>query len=124
MIINYNGEATFLGELDVDNIGEFAIEASNDDGMFWYYVARTLLGTTTIATSGPRIPDVELLPKTFNQERKTMAFNEIKIIKDVSQYLNDFKKKITRAELIPIDDAINQFVNLRDYLQDYGEELY
>ena len=25
---------------------------------------------------------------------------------------------------IPIDDAINQFVNLKDYLEDYGEDIY
>ena len=114
MIISYNGSPTFMGELDIDNIGEFAIEASNDEGMFWYYICRTLLGTTTIATSGPRIPDIELLPKTFNQCRFTMPFNEGKIFKDVSKYLNDFTKKITRAEVIPIDDAVEQFVNLKD----------
>ena len=34
MIINYNGSPTYMGELDIDNIGDFAIEASNDDGMF------------------------------------------------------------------------------------------
>jgi len=124
MTINYNGEATFLGQLDVDNIGEFAIEASNDEGMFWYYICRTLFGTTTIATSGPRVPDIEILPKTFNQARYTMQFNEAKIIKDVTKFLNDFKKQITKAEVISIPDAISQFVNLKDYLEDYGEELY
>lgn len=124
MIINYNGDVAFLGELDIDNIGEFAIEANNDEGMFWYYVCRTLFGTTTIATSGPRIPDIELLPKSFYQQRYTMQFNEAKIIKDVSRYLNDYTKKITTAKVIPIDEAVSQFVNLRDYLEDYGEELY
>ena len=124
MYINYNGEATFLGELDIDNIGEFAIEANNDEGMFWYYICRTLLGTTTIATSGPKIPDVDLLPKTFHQSRYTMQFNEGKIVKDVTKFLNDWTKRITNAKLIPIDEAVNQFVNLRDYLEDYGEDIY
>ena len=124
MIINYNGSPTYMGELDIDNIGDFAIEASNDDGMFWYYICRTLLGITTIATSGPRIPDVELLPKVFSQCRFTMDFNEEKIIKDVTKFLNDFRKKITVANVIPIEDAIEQVVNLKDYLEDYGEELF
>ncbi len=124
MIIQFNGDVTFLKELDIDNLGEFAIEASNDEGMFWYYVVRTSLGTVTIATSGPRIPDIELLPKGFNQALYRIPYKEDKIIKDVSSFLNDPRKRIVKAELLDIDVAIEQFVNLRDYLENYSEELY
>ena len=124
MLVNYNGEATFLGELEIDNIGEFAIEASNDEGCFWYYIVRTTLGETAIAKSGPKIPDITLLPKNFSQSRVCIQFNEGKILKDVSLFLNDRNKKITRAEIIDIDAAIEQFVNLKDYLEEFSDEVY
>ena len=124
MIIQFNVDKTFLKELDIDNLGEFAIEASNEEGMFWYYVVRTSLGTVSIATSGPRIPDIELLPKGFNRALYRIPYKEDKIIRDVSCFLNDPKKQIVKAELLDIDDAIEQFVNLRDYLENYSEELY
>lgn len=124
MQVNYNGEATFLGELEIEDIGEFAVEASNDEGMFWYYLVRTVYGVATISTSGPRIPDVEMLPKTFSQSRHQITYKEDKILADITKFLNDPKKKITKAELIDIDDAIDQFVNFQDYLRNYSEELY
>lgn len=124
MIIQFNGDVTYLKDLDIENIGEFAIEASNDEGMFWYYVVRTSLGTVSIATSGPRVPDIELLPKGFNQSLYRLPYKEDKVIKDVTRFLNDPKKNIVKADLIDIDVAIEQFVNLRDYLEDYSEELY
>ena len=34
VIIQFNVDKTFLKELDIDNLGEFAIEASNEEGMF------------------------------------------------------------------------------------------
>lgn len=123
MIVNYSGEVNFLGELDIDNIGEFALECNNDEQYFWYYVVRTSLGMTSIAYTGPIAPDVELLPNNFKQGRFIIPFNEGKILRDVSAFLNDKDKKITQARVIEIDDAISEFINLRDYLAAYNEEF-
>lgn len=123
MIVPFNGEVMFMQELDIEDIGSFAIEACNDEGMFWYYVVRTSLGMCSIATSGPSIPDVDLLPKSFAQCRYQIPFKEPKIVIDLSKFLNDRNKKITKAEVVDIDYAIDQFRNLKDYLQNFNEEL-
>ena len=124
MIVQYNQQPTYMNELDVDNIGEFAVEATNDEGFNWYYVVRTTLGLTAISYCGPIIPDVAMLPKSFSEGRYQIPFNEGKILKDLGFFLNDKGKKITAAEVIEIDDAIEQFVNFKDYLKDFSEEFY
>ena len=122
MIVQYNQDLVFMKDIDIDNIGEFSVEAWNDEGMFWYYTAHTVLGVCYVATSGPRIPDVEILPKSFKQQTYEIKFDEEKILKDITLFLNDTKvKKITNAKLVDRDYAISQFMNLRDYLEEWSD---
>lgn len=122
--IEYDQELQFMSSIDIPDTGNFAIEANNDAGMFWYLIIRTSLGTSSIATCGPVIPDVELLPDNFSQGLCKMPYREDKIAKQISFFLNDRSKKITKAVQIEIDEAINQFRDLKDYLENYSEGKY
>ena len=124
MIFEFYQDLCYMKENDINNIGEFALECSNDDGFFWYYIVRTIFGTTTIAQCGPMIPDVTLLPSGFSQSLSKMPFKEDKLYKQISLFLNDKGRKITKAVEIPLEDAISQFRDLKDYLENYGEEMF
>lgn len=120
----YDQELQFMSSIDIEDLGNFAIEANNDEGMFWYLIVRTSLGTVTTATCGPVIPDVELLPSGFSQSLFKSPFKEDKLAKSISLFLNDRGKKIVKAVEIPIDEAIRQFRDLGEYLENYSEETY
>lgn len=122
--LEYDQELQFMNGIDIADIGQFAIEANNDEGFFWYLIVRTSLGTTSIAECGPVIPDVELLPNNFKQSLTKMPFKEDKLIKAISFFLNDKSKKITKAIEVDINDALNQFRDFKSYLENYGNEAF
>ena len=124
MIFEFNNQLVPQNLIDIDQIGEFGIEASNDDGYYYYMVIKTLLGTSVIATCGPVFPDSELLPSGFSCTLTKMPYKEDKLAKTINLFLNDKYKKLTRAEVIEVDDAIAQFRELRDYLINFNEETF
>lgn len=122
--LEYDQELQFMNGIDIADIGQFALEANNEEGFFWYLVVRTSLGITSLAECGPVIPDVELLPNNFKQGLTKMPFKEDKLIKAISFFLNDKSKKIIKAKEIEINDALNQFRDLKSYLENYGNEVF
>lgn len=124
MIFEFNKQLMPQNLVEIDEVGEFGLEASNDEGYFYYLVIRTLLGTTTIATCGPIIPDIEMLPSGFKMTLDKMPFKEDKLAKTISFFLNDTKKGITQARVISIDEAIKQFRELKDYLINFSEDTF
>ena len=70
------------------------------------------------------VPDLELLPSGFTQKLERIPFKEDKLCKYISMFLNDKGKKITKAVEIEIEDAIEQFKDLKEYLENYSEEIF
>ena len=124
MTFEFNNQYVAQSLIDIDEIGVFAIEARNDAGEYYYMVVRTLLGTVTMATCGPVVPDVALLPTGYSTYLTRMPYKEDKISNAINKWLNDTKKQLTVANLIDINDAIAQFRDIGDYLTNYGEELF
>lgn len=123
MEFQFNNQLTPQNQIDIDNIGSFALEASNDDGLYYYYLVKTVLGHSIIASCGPIIPDLDILPSGFSINLHKMNYNENRLFKVINSFLNDKEKKITSAYEISIEDAINRFRDLKDYLRnlDTGE---
>lgn len=124
MVFEFNHQLLPQNILDIGEIGEFAIEACNDEQYYWYMVARSILGTTIIATCGPVIPDVAFLPSGFSMTLDKVPYKEEKIAKAISMFLNDRKKGITDAKVIDVIEGIDQFRELKDYLKDLREETF
>ena len=109
-----------MQSLDVDNIGDCAIEAWNEEGMYYHIIIRTDCGMSTITTSGPVMPNVDLLPSGFKQDLYIMPYKEDKLMKTIANFLNDGSKKIKEAKTMEIEDAIAEFRDLKDYLERWG----
>lgn len=122
MTFEFNQQLMPQNLIDIDNIGEFALEGSNDQGVFWYLVVRTLLGVTTIAECGPVVPDVILLPTGYSSSITRMEYKEKKLNTLITKWLNDFSKKLTDAHLIDVDSALDQFRDVGDYMRNYSED--
>lgn len=99
-------------ELIVDDIGNFAFKAFNDEGCEFILIVETKLGNTRMFTFGPIIPDLDLLPKSCSCNIKKCMFNSGKIIKEVRGFLNNPYNKITQAFETTKEEALNDCRNL------------
>lgn len=124
MVFEFNNQFLPQNSIDIDRIGEFAIECSNEQGFYYFLVVKTSLGTTTIASCGPLVPDVVLLPNGYETSLIRIKSEDSKIEKEITKWLNDRKKCIIEARQISIDDALDQFVDLGNYLKNYSDEVY
>lgn len=123
MNFEYNKQMKALNEIDIEEIGSFAIEASNDEGMFYYLIVRTTLGKSTFTSFGPIIPDIEMIPSGYELKLERIDYTEAKLAKVISKYINDPYKRITQIETIEIEKAIEQVKDMKEYLYNYNAEI-
>ena len=105
------------GLLDVDDIGNCAIDLFNDDGMECILVVDCYLGNARIFTYGPFNPDFERLPNTVNCTLKQMPFSAAQIGKEIKSFLNQYPFNATQAIVIEKEEALDKCRNLIDYMQ-------
>lgn len=111
--------------VDIEDIGNFYLEGINEkDGLYYYLMMKTELGTTSIMSYGPIVPDVQLIPDGYICSLNKIQFNEKKIRLWISKWLNDRQKKITGANLLSEDDFYLNFKHLDSYMKSYNEQIY
>lgn len=122
MTFEFNQQLMPQNLIDIENIGDFALEGINDEGNFYYLIVRTSLGITTLASCGPVVPDVNLLPSGYCTYISRMQYKEDKVAKQINIWLNDKSKALTKASLVEIEDALDQFRDLGEYMRNYSED--
>lgn len=123
MEFEFNIQPTPQSLLTVDNIGQVAIEASDDEGNYYYLISMTNLGFTTVATAGPVVPDLEVLPPGYNIHINVMEYEEKKVTKTVYKFLNDYHAGITNAREVLLEEALEGFRNIKEYLKEVKRGL-
>lgn len=116
MEFEFNKEVKAQNFVDIPNIGEFGLECLGDEGRYFYIFVKTILGETYIATCGPVMPDINELFMGFNINYTHFSYSEIKLAKAINLFLNDKGKAIIDAKVIPLDDCIEQFKDIKKYL--------
>lgn len=124
MEFEFNRELTAQNFVDINNIGVFALEAINSSGMYYYYTVQTIMGTSVIASCGPIIPDLETLPENFSIKVYQISYNENKLARGISLFLNDKEKQIVDAREIDINDCIAQFRDVKEYLKNLSLGIF
>lgn len=122
MEFEFNQQLVPQNLIHVEEIGEFAVEASNDQGYFYYLVVKTLIGTCTMLSCGPVIPDTNMLLDGFKITLDKCDYREDKIAKSINFWLNDRSKKLTSAQVIDINEALNQFPDAVEYMRCLSED--
>ena len=105
------------GLLDVDDIGNCAIDLFNDLGREMIMVIDTMLGQTRIFTFGPFEPEFERLPGACSCTIQHLEFSERKIGKIIKGFLNNWQFGATQAFIIDKDEALSKCRNLVDYMK-------
>lgn len=116
--VQYFYERTAMNSLDIDNIGDCAIEATNDSGYCWYLVIDTKLGWVRVFEYGPILPDMHELLGSVKCSFDRFEWDDIKIKKRIREFLTNPKRKITQAELINRDDALSYCTDIIEYMKD------
>lgn len=102
--------------VDLEDIGDFALECYNDDtSVYFYIVGKTKDGFTTFYTWGPVIPDLNMPIDKYFFNIKIMEYKEKKVINYINSFLNG-GYGITEAKLITIEEAIEQAKNEKEFL--------
>lgn len=118
---NFSLERTALGSIDIEDIGNCALECISADIYYYYIVIRTSLGKTAMFTCGPIVPDTDSLIDGFTSKLNIFNFNADRIKKGLDYFINDSHKiTITKINKIDFEEASKQFKNLGDYLLTYG----
>lgn len=111
--------------IDIAELGNFALEGINEkDGLYYYLLVKTSLGTSSIFSFGPVVPDVELLPENYSFTYQRTPFKDTKMKMIVTKWLNDFKRKISVANIISEDEFVNNIRDIKLYINMYGDEVY
>ena len=116
MEFEFYKQLTAQNKIDINNIGSFALEAYNEDGVYYFYLVKSIMGQSVIASCGPIIPDLDAIPSGFSINLYKMPYNEARLSKAIGLFLNDREKQITDAREIDIEDAIEQFRDIKEYL--------
>ena len=96
---NYDGTAQFNEEIEVEDIGNCCVRASNGEWCTFYLIIKTIRGQSYCLEYGPVVPDLPLLPKNFYVNYSIIKFNEKTLYKKIFGFLNDPKKQIVDAEV-------------------------
>lgn len=116
MNFEYFTVKTVMANIDIDDIGNCAIEANNDNGEFFYLIIRTTLGTTQIFEYGPTCHS-GVMEKSVMSSFKRIEFTESKVIKTIEGFLNNPYRNITQAQLMDIDEALEQCESILEYMK-------
>lgn len=124
MTFEFNNQLVPQSVVDIDELGDFGLEASNDGGFYYYVAVRCFQGIAIMATCGPIIPDIDMLPSGFAMTLTKVPFREDKIARTIEYFLNDKHKVLTEAHLLPFEEAVDKFKELKDYLMNLNEETF
>lgn len=104
-------------ELDIDDLGDLSIKATNAHGDEYYLVIQTVMGSTTLFEYGPAHPDLDTLPKSVRCSFDRIDFSEGKIIKRIERFLNEGNRFIEDAAVISKEEALMGCRDVIDYVR-------
>lgn len=121
MRFEYLQRVVVEADLEVENIGECVIEATNDIAEFFYLIIKTQLGWTEVLEYGPCLPDMDILSSNYNIKYSRFEFNSSKIERIIDKFLNEPKRVITQAKVTDLPSIIECLVNPIDKLFNFSE---
>ena len=116
---DYYYVATAMGQLEIEDIGNCAIQTCTDMGACYYMVITTNLGTTRFVQYGPIVPDIGVLPDKVEVLYKSMNWDSRKLAKEIDKFIRT--GAITQAVLIDRIEALDMCKDVARYLRKYIE---
>lgn len=123
--VKFDNQYVPQNEIEIESVGNVCIEAANEkDGLFYYLLIKTSLGTSSIFEYGPIVPDIDKLYDIYNVSFVRQPYNEKKLLLFISKWLNDKTKKITYANVIDENKFLDNCKDICYTIREYGKEIY
>lgn len=107
MFFEYLKTTQYQDSIDIDSIGNCYLQTINDEADSWVLLINTELGSTTIIQAGPINLDFDEVSKNVYILKQSFEYNEKKLYKIISEFINNPKRTITCVEIIDKDFAKN-----------------
>ena len=104
MTFEYMHISTSMDSIDVEDIGNVYIKASNDNADVWFMSIKTFLGWCEVKQFGPLKLDENGFDYFFNFFFQKFEYSEKKLFKLINEFINNPKKSITIAEVITAEE--------------------
>lgn len=125
MEFKFNSETLYYNQLEVENIFQACIKATDENQFNYYLIIRTLLGESSTLEYGPLIDKDTLLPDMTTITFERFETNEKKLKKKIQNFLSSCgkgKNKIVEAEEISFEEALEEGVDLFDYMRGFSKD--
>ncbi len=106
MRFEYLFSRTAMEDIDIEAIGNCALECFTDNGAVYYLIVKTDLGMTQLYTQGPTVPDIDMLPKKVSVSYQRFSYSECRITKAIEKFLAN--PDITQVMEIDIYEALDK----------------
>lgn len=117
----YNTQMMQIDSINVEDIGNCALEAIDEDNCYYYIIVRTVSGFSDVITFGPVIPDIDLLPTGYESTFNHMSYTDLKIQKLIQKWVLGGKGvNFESVKQISIEEAAAQCRNAADQLKIKG----
>lgn len=104
---------TVNAQLDIESIGDCAIQANNDKYESYILIIKTEMGRTHILEFGPILIDAKsYIPSNFKCNYRTFEYSESRIHKAIEAFLRTSHPDITQAEVVSYEEALNQLPDI------------
>lgn len=113
---NYSYKATAEDCIDIPDVGNVCLQASNDVGQNWVLLIKTKLGFSYIMEYGPFYYDriTEYLNHTFQR----IEYSEYKLEKKIDKFLNEPRRLITQVQFKDIDETLDLMTNVVEVMNE------
>ena len=123
--VQFNNQYVPQNTLELESVGNVCIEGINmDDGLHYYLLIRTSMGTSSIFQYGPIVPDMGKSYNYYNVSYNREQFNERKLGMFISKWINDKFKRISSARVIDENCFLDNYIDIPYIINNYGEGIY
>ena len=118
----YNTQTVQIDSIEVEDIGNCALEAIDQLGRYFYFIIVTVDGWSKVITFGPVIPDIILLPTGYQSSYNYMSYADGKMQKMIKKWVLGGKGvNFESVKQINLEEAVAQYRKAIDPLSYTGE---
>lgn len=100
MFFEYLKTSQYQDSVDIESIGNCYLQSVNDSADSWILSVETNLGYSTVTQAGPINLDFDTPGSSLYISKQSFDYNEKKLYKIISDFINYPKRLITNVEII------------------------
>ena len=121
----YDGVTQYNASIDIGNIHQVCLKATDNAGFDYYLIIRTLLGECSTLEYGPLVEGDSVLPDSTSIKFCRFDTDDYKLGRLIKSFLmprNKGKNKVIDVKEIGFEEALSEGVDLLNYMKGFSKE--